>query len=175
MPSELYVQVPAKYGDFTRAAPGTPLCRLLKYGPAAPAMLQMHLQMVLYLRDQQVFDGIISDGAAYYLALPAPLRTAKRYVRQLAEVGFIEPRDGGNYFVPAAVEWPVVRVGTRDAIRPAVRKRVHERDGWRCVRCGSTDNLTIDHIIPWSLNGPDKEENLQTLCGSCNTAKGARV
>lgn len=175
MPSELYVQVPARYGDFSRAAPDTPLFRLLKYGSTAPALLQLHLQMVLYLRDQQVFDGIIPDGAAYYLALPAPLRTAKRHIQKLAEAGFIEPREGGNYFVPAATEWPVVRVGTRDPIPGFIRKRVYERDGWRCVSCGSPDNLTLDHIIPWSQNGPDKAGNLQTLCGSCNSSKGARV
>jgi hypothetical protein len=175
VPSELYVQVPVKYGDFYYAAPGTPLFRLLKYGPSAAALLQLHLRIVLYLREQQVFDGLIPDGAAFYLALPAPLRTAKRYVRNLADAGFIEPRDGDNYFVPAAVEWPVVRVGTRDPIPGFIRKRVYERDGWRCVRCDSPDNLTLDHIIPWSQNGPDKADNLQTLCGSCNSSKGARV
>jgi HNH endonuclease len=175
VPSELYVQVPARYGEFFYAAPGTPLHRLMKYGREAATLLHLHLRMVLYLREQQVSDGLIPDGAAYYLALPAPLRVAKRYVRQLADTGLIEPRDDDNYFVPAAVEWPVVRVGTRDPIRPLTRKRVHDRDDWRCVKCGSPDNLTLDHIIPWSQNGPDKEENLQTLCDSCNSAKGARV
>jgi hypothetical protein len=148
---------------------------LLKCGRDAAALLSLHLKIVLYLRDQQLSDGMISDGAAYYLAYPAPLGTAKRYLRQLADTGLIEPRDNGNYYVPAAVEWPVVRTGSRDPIRPLIRKRVHDRDGWRCVECGSPDNLTLDHIIPWSKNGPDKEANLQTLCGSCNTAKGARV
>ena len=175
MPSELYVQVPVMYGEFAVAAPGSTMHNVLKQGRDAPALLYLHLRIVLYLREQQVSDGIISDGAAYYLTYPAPLQTAKRYVEQLADTGLIEPRGDGNYFVPAAVEWPVVRVGTRDPIRPLIRKRVHERDGWQCVQCGSPDNLTLDHIIPWSQNGPDKEENLQTLCGSCNTAKGARV
>ena len=174
MPSELYVQVPVRYGDFYRAAPGSVTHRVLKCGRDAPALLQMHLQLVLYLRDQQVSDGMTSAGAACFCAYPAPFRTAKRYLRLLAEVGLIEHRGGDEYFVPAAVDWPVVRTGTRDPIPPRVRKLVHERDGWRCVRCGSPDNLTVDHIIPWSQNGPDKADNLQTLCVSCNTAKGAR-
>ena len=35
-------------------------------------------------------------------------------------------------------------------------------------------NLTVDHIIPKSRGGQDNEENLQLLCGACNSMKGNR-
>ena len=35
-------------------------------------------------------------------------------------------------------------------------------------------NLTIDHIIPQSRGGTDHLENLQLLCGACNSLKGDR-
>ena len=35
-------------------------------------------------------------------------------------------------------------------------------------------NMTIDHIIPRSKDGTDDPENLQLLCGACNSMKGDR-
>ena len=52
------------------------------------------------------------------------------------------------------------------------RKRIMERDGNKCVACGATENLCIDHIIPRSKGGSNKDDNLQTLCKSCNSRKG---
>ena len=35
-------------------------------------------------------------------------------------------------------------------------------------------NMTIDHIHPRSKGGTDAPENLQLLCGACNSMKGDR-
>lgn len=63
----------------------------------------------------------------------------------------------------------------RQAIPTEVRRAVYERDGYQCLHCGTTENLSLDHIHPWSLGGSDDPENLQTLCRPCNSRKGARV
>lgn len=44
----------------------------------------------------------------------------------------------------------------------------------RCLACGEQLPLTIDHVIPISLGGPDTPDNIQPLCKSCNSSKGAR-
>jgi len=56
--------------------------------------------------------------------------------------------------------------------RSDIRKKVFERDGKFCKHCGSTENLSMDHIIPVSKNGENSLENLQVLCRSCNSSKG---
>ena len=44
-----------------------------------------------------------------------------------------------------------------------------------CAFCGCTNELlhTIDHKIPLSIGGEDKEENMQVLCFICNMLKGS--
>jgi 5-methylcytosine-specific restriction endonuclease McrA len=49
---------------------------------------------------------------------------------------------------------------------------VKGRDGWRCVQCGSRNDLTVDHIRPRSKGGDSRMRNLQTLCLECNKRKG---
>lgn len=63
----------------------------------------------------------------------------------------------------------------RGYITSALRQLVLERDEWRCCYCGSTADLTLDHIFPVALGGCSTEDNLQVLCRRCNSAKGARV
>ncbi len=63
----------------------------------------------------------------------------------------------------------------RESIAEPLRQKIYMRDGFICCDCGTSDDLTLDHIYPWSLGGSDSETNLRTLCRSCNSRKGARV
>ena len=53
-----------------------------------------------------------------------------------------------------------------------MRRQVFERDGFRCRHCGSRERLSVDHIRPESKGGVTELDNLQTLCGPCNSRKG---
>ena len=45
----------------------------------------------------------------------------------------------------------------------------------RCLKCGNKTKMTEDHIIAPDLGGSDYIENIQPLCGSCNSSKGQKI
>jgi len=46
-----------------------------------------------------------------------------------------------------------------------------DRDGWKCVVCGATNNLEMDHAIALMNGGPNDLTNLYCLCHSCHVKK----
>jgi hypothetical protein len=63
------------------------------------------------------------------------------------------------------------RAPKRREVSPQLRKMVFERDAYRCRECDDYHDLVIDHIFPISRGGTNAVENLQTLCGKCNSLK----
>ena len=60
-------------------------------------------------------------------------------------------------------------------ISQEVKDRVWNRDGGKCVECGSNENLEFDHIIPFSKGGANTYRNIQLLCEPCNRSKSAKI
>lgn len=63
-----------------------------------------------------------------------------------------------------------------------LRKKVFERDGYKCQICKSRGVLTVvtlhgslhgvcDHIVPLAWGGTDAMSNLQTICQACDAEK----
>jgi 5-methylcytosine-specific restriction endonuclease McrA len=63
----------------------------------------------------------------------------------------------------------------RTALHRRLRAYVLLRDGFACVDCGSTEDLTLDYITPLQRGGEQVSSNAITRCRSCNSAKGART
>jgi 5-methylcytosine-specific restriction endonuclease McrA len=60
----------------------------------------------------------------------------------------------------------------RRLIPTHVKLEVWKRDKGRCVKCGATDELHFDHIIPFSRGGTSlMAENVQLLCVRPNLEK----
>jgi hypothetical protein len=56
-----------------------------------------------------------------------------------------------------------------------VKTQVWRRDGGACVRCGASEYLEFDHIIPFSKGGANTVQNIQLLCRRCNLAKSDQI
>lgn len=101
-------------------------------------------------------------------------------------------------------QWPVIpRLSAfsfnANSSHAALRRLVFSRAGWRCRECGagipeedfqiarvrydgrssvileSGDYLVIDHKLSRRNGGTNHPENLQALCGSCNSRKAGTV
>lgn len=68
---------------------------------------------------------------------------------------------------------PPPKPAQKQVISRSLWKQVMERDGYRCRHCGGWHDLCCDHVVPESQGGPTTLENLQALCRSCNSKKGA--
>jgi hypothetical protein len=63
----------------------------------------------------------------------------------------------------------------RQHIPDNIKLLVWQRDGGRCVNCGSQLRLEYDHIIPIAKGGSNTARNIQLLCENCNRSKGANL
>jgi HNH endonuclease len=63
----------------------------------------------------------------------------------------------------------------RKSIPEKIRIEVWRRDGGKCAKCESRENLEYDHIIPVSRGGSNTSRNIELLCESCNRSKGAKI
>lgn len=90
----------------------------------------------------------------------------KQQKKQLEKLATQELIDEGALFPEA---------NKRPPIPKEVVDTVWNRDGGKCVCCGSTENLHLDHIIPFSKGGATNVENLQLLCQKCNLEKSNKI
>ncbi len=53
-------------------------------------------------------------------------------------------------------------------------RAILDKYGHRCVSCGSSKKIELDHIVPLAIGGKHIAANVQPLCGLCNLFKLAR-
>jgi len=69
----------------------------------------------------------------------------------------------------------VKRIKLGKLVYRRLMKRVLERDGWRCQKCGTLENLQVHHKIRRSQQGDDCLDNLVTLCAYCHMAEHGQL
>ncbi len=122
-------------------------------------------------------DYISSDGPDLCDRCIAHFRSVNESDRAYCQAHGIPYREREP--IDYVIQWGPRPIGERRQASAHKKTRKHrnailERDGYRCCICGSTEDLTLDHIVPVSRSGSNGPDNLQTLCRSCNSRKGAR-
>lgn len=110
------------------------------------------------------------DSCAYHKSavrierIEAALPYAEQHIRKL--------RNENDYLRTQVKRLRKGEAVARRMVTPAMKRRVHKRDDWTCLRCKRRDlPLHADHVVPFSLGGACHEDNLQTLCEQCNLRK----
>ncbi|AEI38490.1 HNH endonuclease [Zymomonas mobilis] len=63
----------------------------------------------------------------------------------------------------------------RSQFPPFTRFNLFLRDHFRCQYCGSSHDLTFDHVIPRAQGGRTTWDNVVAACSPCNLKKGGRT
>jgi hypothetical protein len=69
---------------------------------------------------------------------------------------------------------------SRNKISESIQQQVRERANYLCEFCHANEQwqyvrFTVDHVMPFSLGGSDKFDNLTLACFHCNRRKTNRL
>lgn len=107
-------------------------------------------------RSREPFCIYCSRGMKYVDSTPHPSKPAKLPRK---------PR-WGNAKKAAIREEGITRIKSEPS--KYIRELTYKRDGYRCLRCGAVEDLTLHHIVHRALGGTNKADNLQTVCSPCH-------
>lgn len=109
-----------------------------------------------------------------YRAIPDMHWKRGNKITNLRVIWRIYQRDGKEAALAEARARGVISYEETLAAREMFKRVIEENP--KCVKCGSTKNLTADHVKPKS-KFPELyavESNIYVLCLDCNLAKGCR-
>jgi len=139
-----------------------------KVQAAGNAAVGLYICLASWLAQNQQTDTLIAPRRVVHNLGTRP------QIRRMLAAGLATKTKADDGYVLARL-FTTQRSDVRTRIPQYIRDEVFLRDDNRCVACLATDDLTLDHIHPWSLGGPDTETNLRVLCRSCNSSKGAKA
>lgn len=151
-------------------------------GRAMPQTLIDRVKGVTNKRARFVLDSIIKNGSISTLELQrAGYDHPPRAARDVVELGFAIKRvkakrpDGQTIaaYVFDERELDPAKTG-RIVLAKKEREAIIESKGSKCNFCGATNNLQLDHRLPYQVAGEsqiDEDDPYQVLDGSCNRKK----
>ena len=91
-----------------------------------------------------------------------PVTTDSGVMYQAWKLGYISQEEAEKYHKQRKK-----RQARKNYVPQKVRAAVLQRDGHKCLLCGTQEDLVVNHILSVNRGGTSEADNLQTLCGSC--------
>lgn len=102
-------------------------------------------------------------------------RVKGSWARMWKVENFMQVRKLLSYFRSFPTLKAVAESKASRSIPATIQQQVWERDRAKCRKCGATEDLHFDHIIPFVKKGTSKlASNIQLLCMGCNLQKGSK-
>lgn len=130
-----------------------------------------------------IVDGFVVERMRYH----APSLTAAKTIEPSmpSPPALPTPKPNRKRFRRSLAERKVARIlGHRRRERIRQNGGSYTQEEWenlcatynhRCIKCGLKRPLAADHVIPVLLGGSSNIDNIQPLCGPCNSIKGAKT
>lgn len=129
---------------------------------------------------ERIYNHIKKNGLKAYtgeeLRKIGEISDWARVIRQLKQDDIIEydyDTASSSYLITKIGEYS--KQTRRSGLTSKDLYRIRNRDGHRCQSCGKGVNdgvkLHVDHKVPLEWGGNNTDDNLWTLCSSCNQAK----
>lgn len=140
-------------------------------------MILAHGKRYTYIKHKcRCLDCVASEKAyqADYHAKNKEKRNEKTRAWRQENPGYDKTRE--NYKEIAAIKNGNRRALKKNAGSYSISKEeMSKLYASPCTYCGSSDNITIDHVIPLSRGGSHSVSNLVSACAKCNMSKGAKT
>ena len=91
-----------------------------------------------------------------------PVTTDAGVMYQASKLGYISKDEADAYHKQRKK-----MQARKNYVPKKVRDVVLQRDGDKCLLCGTRDGLMVSHIVSVNKGGTSEADNLQTLCASC--------
>jgi len=124
---------------------------------------------------------VAKSAHANYRAKPDTRKKELEYLRQWRELNLEHARAWQRwYYTETPTGQAARRKGNRTrkarqrgaTIHPIPTEALEQIRARPCLACGKAGPSTIEHLIPIARGGPHALENLDALCGPCNSSKG---
>ena len=149
----------------------------------------------VYFRNLMKLQGPSTDNKIAYRGRRLTITEFDSFFKSFAEVPI--PEDDRDWYTAEEeriskerLAEEVAKVKRRQHLRgkwisDADRVAIYVRDEYTCQICGKkciqdenmyhADNITLDHIMPYSKGGANTADNLRVACRACNMKRGTRI